>query len=162
VGPGKNSNWLPKKSHKLVVPVRHQMQKHHHSYHQLFPLHPPMKSQFLIRPTLINFMNPDLKHLARFVIKCWIIHYTNVVLEQRQSDYMRVWLNEKRAQYLNRLVDMKAGPPAQDPICLRCGTGRPIWRCKDCSDKTPVCVLCCRDAHKYNIFHRVEKWNGRY
>jgi hypothetical protein len=75
---------------------------------------------------------------------------------------MRVWLNEKRAKYLSRLIEMKAGPPAQDSICKRCGTGRAIWRCHDCTDKFAVCVLCCRMAHKYNIFHRVEKWNGRY
>jgi hypothetical protein len=29
-------------------------------------------------------------------------------------------------------------------------------------DKTPICVLCCRNHHKLDIFHRVEKWNGRY
>jgi hypothetical protein len=27
---------------------------------------------------------------------------------------------------------------------------------------TAVCVLCCRNAHKSDIFHRVQKWNGQY
>ena len=35
-----------------------------------------------------------------------------------------------------------------------------MWQYLDCSNKMPVCVLCCRNAHKHNIFHRVEKWNG--
>jgi hypothetical protein len=75
---------------------------------------------------------------------------------------MKLWLNEKRAGYLKRILEMKAGPPSQNPACSRCGSGRAIWRCKDCTDKNAVCVLCCRNAHKFNIFHRVEKWNGRF
>jgi hypothetical protein len=32
----------------------------------------------------------------------------------------------------------------------------------DCTDKAAVCVLCCRNSHKFNILHRIEKWNGRF
>jgi hypothetical protein len=93
------------------------------------------------------------------------------VNEQKQSDYMKQWLCEKRTRYLERLLQMKAGPgvyhesrPSSGLVaCPRCRTGgRPVWRCLDCTDKTAVCVLCCRNAHKLDIFHRIEKWNGRY
>ena len=53
-----------------------------------------------------------------------------------------------------RLTDLKQ--------CSRCGVGRPVWRCTDCTDKTAVCVLCCRSAHKLELFHRIQKWNGRH
>lgn len=80
---------------------------------------------------------------------------------------MMDWLKEKRAVYLERMLQMKAGPGAGGaaggpPVCSRCGHGRPIWRCLDCTDKTAVCVLCCQNAHSMNLFHRVEKWNGRH
>src|SRR5258705_350557 len=57
---------------------------------------------------------------------------------------------------------MKGGPKKQDTVCRKCRTGRATWRCLDCSNKKPVCVFCCRNAHKRDVFHRVEKWNGRY
>jgi len=57
---------------------------------------------------------------------------------------------------------MKAGPQARNSACPRCGSGRAIWRCRDCADKKAVCVLCCRNAHKLDLFHHVEKWNGRF
>jgi hypothetical protein len=81
---------------------------------------------------------------------------------------MRFWLNNKRTVYLQQILAMKAGPQitgagTTDPMpCPQCGIGRPKWRCLDCMDKTPICVLCCRNRHKLDIFHRVEKWNGRY
>lgn len=82
---------------------------------------------------------------------------------------MRDWLQEKRPRYLERLLQMKAagrgggmGGPELPRLCARCGLGRSVWRCLDCTDKTAVCVLCCRNAHQMNLFHRVEKWNGRH
>ena len=57
---------------------------------------------------------------------------------------------------------MKAGPHGQEVNCPRCGVGRAIWRCKDCADKRATCVLCCRNAHRLDLFHRIEKWNGRF
>jgi len=89
---------------------------------------------------------------------------------QKQSDYMKHWLEEKRVKYLNQILQMKAGSQ-KDPAkggeavelrCPRCNFGRPIWRCSDCMNKSAVCVLCCRDAHKINVLHQIEKWNGRF
>ena len=82
---------------------------------------------------------------------------------------MKDWLQEKRPIYLERILQMKAGAsvggvtgPPGPPVCSGCGLGRPVWRCLDCTDKSAVCVLCCRDAHSRNLFHRVQKWNGRH
>jgi len=35
----------------------------------------------------------------------------NSLLLQRQSSYMRLWLDEKQAKYLKRIIEMKDGPP---------------------------------------------------
>jgi hypothetical protein len=82
---------------------------------------------------------------------------------------MKAWLQDKRPIYLERMLQMKAGPqmsstmgPARPAVCSRCNVGRPVWRCLDCTDKSAVCVLCCRNTHQMNLFHRVEKWNGRH
>lgn len=74
---------------------------------------------------------------------------------------MKAWLETKRAVYLNRILKLKAGPETMKP-CSRCGVGRPVWQCMDCMDKTAVCVLCCQSAHKLELFHRIQKWNGRH
>lgn len=81
---------------------------------------------------------------------------------------MRDWLDHKRPVYLERLLQMKAGRrfcgatgPAVQESCARCGIGKAIWRCLDCADKSDICLLCCRNAHSMNLFHRVQKWNGR-
>lgn len=75
---------------------------------------------------------------------------------------MKLWLDEKRSNYLKRIIKMKAGPQGQSCACPRCGLGLAIWQCKDCTNKNAVCVLCCRNAHKFKMFHWVEKWNGRF
>jgi hypothetical protein len=89
---------------------------------------------------------------------------------QKQSDYMKLWLEEKRPAYLQRILQMKAGPQVDTRNagklsllpCPKCNLGRPVWRCLDCSDKSAVCVLCCRNIHKFDVLHRIEKWNGRF
>lgn len=80
---------------------------------------------------------------------------------------MRQWLEEKRALYVNQLLQMKSGPNSDasgghPQTCPKCRLGRPKWRCLDCVDSTALCVLCCRDGHQLNLFHRIEKWNGRF
>ena len=73
---------------------------------------------------------------------------------------MKEWLESKRTIYLDRLLQNKAGPKLTSK-CATCEKGRPVWRCLDCIDLRPTCVLCCRDSHQNNLFHRIEKWNGR-
>jgi len=78
-----------------------------------------------------------------------------------QNAYMREWLEEKRGLFLNRILDQKVYRN-NSGVCHFCSVGRPVWRCKDCTDRRPLCVYCCRNGHRNAPFHRVEKWNGRY
>ena len=83
---------------------------------------------------------------------------------QTQRDYMKQWRDEKRGKYIERLIGgyaklMEDGHTTRCPVCQ---VGKAAWRCKDCGDKRVLCVLCFRDRHLTNLFHRVEKWNGRY
>lgn len=76
---------------------------------------------------------------------------------------MKQWVSEKRNPYVNRILNKKSDARVADSnlVCI-CGEGRTIWRCRDCTDKSAVCVLCCRNRHRMNPFHRVQKWNGRF
>ena len=64
--------------------------------------------------------------------------------------------------YIRKIIEMKAGPKDGEITCTKCRTGRAVWCCLDCCNKRPICVLCCRNGHKQEVFHRVEKWNGRF
>ena len=77
---------------------------------------------------------------------------------------MKQWVEEKRLAYIDRVLRMKASTPVGVggiPTC-ECGLGRAVWRCNDCADKRGICLFCCRNRHKLQMFHRVEKWNGRF
>ena len=78
-----------------------------------------------------------------------------------QNAYMREWLEEKRGPFLNRIIQEKAYGNSTG-VCHNCSVGRAVWRCKDCTDRQPLCVYCCRNEHRKVPFHRVEKWNGRH
>ena len=73
---------------------------------------------------------------------------------------MQEWVQEKRDIYGERILALKAGPCQLQ--CQQCGLGKAVWRCLDCIGGHTLCVLCCRDIHQYQIFHRVERWNGRF
>lgn len=64
-------------------------------------------------------------------------------------------------KYLSKIIEMKGGPTENELTCPQCRSARAVWRCLDCSDKKPKCVFCCRNQHKQEIYHKVEKWNGR-
>ena len=77
---------------------------------------------------------------------------------------MKQWRDEKRAKYMERLIEgyAKSTENGRSTRCPLCHLGKAVWRCKDCGDRRVLCVLCFRDRHLMNLFHRVEKWNGRY
>jgi hypothetical protein len=77
---------------------------------------------------------------------------------------MQEWRDKKRTKYLRRLLSAYGRPMGEMETdrCPVCHLGRAVWRCRDCSDKRVFCVFCFRDRHLINLFHRVEKWNGRY
>jgi hypothetical protein len=77
---------------------------------------------------------------------------------------MKEWRDKKRTTYLQSLVSAYGRWTGEVDTgkCPVCHLGRAVWRCQDCSDRRAFCVLCFRDRHLINQFHRVEKWNGRY
>ena len=79
---------------------------------------------------------------------------------QSQTQYMQEWVHEKRNAFGERILALKAGPCQMR--CQHCGFGKAVWRCLDCVSGRTLCVLCCCDLHQYQIFHRVERWNGRF
>lgn len=74
---------------------------------------------------------------------------------------MRFWAQEKRVPYLNRIISHKSGPGIEAK-CANCSIGQAIWRCRDCVRGNILCVLCLQSEHRKILFHRVERWNGRY
>ena len=83
----------------------------------------------------------------------------DTAVSQSQNDFLREWL-PRRAQYLKVMLSEEA-PRYPEAGCL-CGRRTANWRCKHCSGGRMVCRQCCRIAHKFLPFHRVEFWNGRY
>lgn len=89
-----------------------------------------------------------------------ILFFRGVHLLQTQNDYMRIWLADKRDDYLDRILKSYAGPDTSP--CHFCHVGKAVWRCLTCIDRRPVCAFCCRNMHQRDPFHLLEKWNGRF
>jgi len=81
-------------------------------------------------------------------------------ITQSQNDFLREWV-PRRSLYLTTLLSKDA---PRDPVlkCQSCGHKAGKWRCTTCVGGRMLCGLCCRDAHQFLPFHRVEAWNGRY
>jgi hypothetical protein len=74
-------------------------------------------------------------------IEC-LLHLCVTQCQNKQSDYIKDWLQEKMHIYLEQILEMNTGPgvnrvtgAAGPPICSRCGLGQSVWRCLDCTDK---------------------------
>lgn len=109
--------------------------------------------------TLIQPSPPKIKsgslmvgYVARSVINC----FSNVVY-QTQNDYMRAYL-PKRNTFLGCIL---AGEAISSMSCESCG--QPArWRCLSCLGRPILCRGCCRRSHRQLIFHRVQKWTGKF
>ncbi|KAF8874326.1 hypothetical protein CPB84DRAFT_1690262 [Gymnopilus junonius] len=55
-----------------------------------------------------------------------------------------------------------AAPTTTDAKCQSCKSSPGKWCCQDCVGSQLLCGLCCRNRHALLIYHRVERWNGRY
>jgi hypothetical protein len=71
---------------------------------------------------------------------------------------MEMWLG-KRAAYLRRII-MAEGTDGSK--CSRCHSEGARWRCRSCLGRPMFCRACCRTNHRLLIYHRIEKWNGRF
>jgi hypothetical protein len=70
---------------------------------------------------------------------------------------MQMWL-PKRTPYLQRMV---ANEGNEIKTCIRCEKAA-RWRCRSCLARPMFCRECCRATHRLLIYHRVEKWNGKF
>jgi hypothetical protein len=106
---------------------------------------------------------PDARSGGKVIICFLGVHAdiltVNVTVIQSQNDFLREWL-PRRAQYLKVILSEEA--PRDPGVGCRCGRRTANWRCKHCSGGRVMCRQCCRSAHKFLPFHRVELWNGRY
>jgi len=68
-----------------------------------------------------------------------------------------MWL-PKPAAYLRRII---AGEGTEANTCIRCEKAA-CWRCRTCLARPMFCRACCRVTHQFLIYHRIEKWNGRF
>jgi hypothetical protein len=70
---------------------------------------------------------------------------------------MRQWL-PKRSAYLNRIL-LTEGKEVK--TCTDCQ--KPArWRCLCCLSRPMYCRQCCRTTHQQLIYHRLQKWTGRF
>jgi hypothetical protein len=70
---------------------------------------------------------------------------------------MRAYL-PRRNMYLQRIL---AGEGISSSACESCQLpGR--WRCLCCLGRPLFCRRCCRSQHQRLIFHRVQKWTGKF
>ncbi|KAF8956034.1 hypothetical protein BDZ97DRAFT_1672276, partial [Flammula alnicola] len=76
------------------------------------------------------------------------------------NDYLREWI-PKRGYHLQTVLSLEA-PSDPSLKCQSCRVRSAKWRCRECVGGRLLCGLCCRNEHQFLLFHRVEKWNGRY
>ncbi|KDR79698.1 hypothetical protein GALMADRAFT_63361, partial [Galerina marginata CBS 339.88] len=53
-------------------------------------------------------------------------------------------------------------PDSTSNLCQECHQKTGFWHCKQCFGGRVLCGLCCRNAHMWLPYHRVERWNGKY
>ncbi len=78
---------------------------------------------------------------------------------QSQNDFIREWV-PRRALYLKTILAEEA-PREPVGMCL-CGLRMAKWWCQQCFGGRLLCSECCKNAHKFLPFHRIECWNTRY
>src|ERR1700729_3188933 len=70
---------------------------------------------------------------------------------------MEMWL-PKRDAHLRRII---AAEGTNANVCIRCKKAA-RWRCRSCLARPMFCRSCCRASHQFLIYHRIEKWNGKF
>lgn len=68
-----------------------------------------------------------------------------------------MWL-PKRSAYLRRII---AAEGVEVNTCIHCDKVA-RWRCQCCLGRPMFCRECCRNSHRQHIYHRIQKWTGRF
>jgi hypothetical protein len=75
----------------------------------------------------------------------------------------RTYLEEfilKIGPYLHCLLNSEGVP--EITTCRSCKSASFEWRCSDCFPALVLCMECCWKSHQLLLFHRVQKWMGKY
>jgi hypothetical protein len=70
---------------------------------------------------------------------------------------MRQWL-PKRSSYLRQIL---VNEGREVKTCSRCEMAA-RWRCLCCLSRPMFCRACCRTTHQQLIYHRIQKWTGKF
>jgi hypothetical protein len=71
---------------------------------------------------------------------------------------MREYL-DKRKFYLARILASEA--PPIEMLCSGCSSSGE-WRCLECLGRPLFCQTCCRNAHRNNPLHKIQRWEKEY
>ncbi|KAI9059925.1 hypothetical protein FKP32DRAFT_1613943 [Trametes sanguinea] len=80
--------------------------------------------------------------------------------DQRAAERVRSWL-PYRQEYLDELLRHYGRKGADVTRCSICEQ-EAEFRCPDCRVSHPLCQQCLLKEHNQLVFHRVERWNGRF
>jgi hypothetical protein len=72
---------------------------------------------------------------------------------------MQEWTQDCASHYLARILSNESAN-VKSPICHRCHTNAPVYRCMDCFHPTLLCACCLNAAHSSMPTHRFRQWNG--
>jgi hypothetical protein len=86
-----------------------------------------------------------------------ILFLTVLIAEQNQNDYMRQWL-PKRSAYIRRILVTEGYKVKNCTCCQKVAR----WRCLCCLSRPMYCRECCRVSHEQLIYHRLQKWTGKF
>lgn len=76
---------------------------------------------------------------------------------QSHFDFQRDFLDD-RDPYLTALLAAEAPPSDGVATC-----GHAVeWRCSTCHGRPTYCTQCCREAHRSNPLHRIQRWEGLF
>ena len=95
-------------------------------------------------------------HMERWDSK-YICRQMNWAIPKTQNNYMEMWLL-KHPAHLWQII-MAEGTNSN--ICNHCK--KPAWwRCWSCLSQPMFCRACCRASHHSLMYHKIEKWDGRF
>ncbi|KAG2738757.1 hypothetical protein P692DRAFT_20757584, partial [Suillus brevipes Sb2] len=74
---------------------------------------------------------------------------------------LRVWHSDAEL-FLDELIRLEGRGSDTRDTCF-CGSNEsPLYRCRDCHGAELVCCQCVLHTHRWQLFHRIEYWNGSF
>jgi hypothetical protein len=77
---------------------------------------------------------------------------------QGNNQYMKDWMKNHSAAYLQALYAQECAP--NDQQCTQCQTAEGRFLCSDCTQAGLLCKECLLDNHQQFPFHKIKAWNN--